>query len=270
MDENNVKSPYSTKEEGALLKSINRMRSKCPMFPLDVNINVAKFIKKDILKLLSIAQVYGLLPSGHRERWEKYDRRCIEKQRLTMVTANASKNFLQKASTIYGSRYNLSKVKYINGKTRVTITCCRCSSDFKVRPTYFIGTDTSIEKCPNCRKNNKNNKTGSKGENKVAVFFDKNKIKYYREEHLDGCINPVTRYGLPMDFYVPSLNLVVEFMGAQHYKQVELFGNKLENTAFKDGLREGYCASKSIQYLAITYKEENNIEKILKPYLCQK
>ncbi len=69
---------------------------------------------------------------------------------------------------------------------------------------------------------------------------------------------------MPYDFYIPSLNLCIEYQGLQHYELNEGFwGGKeaLEKSKIRDKIKKEYCLSKKINFLEIKFNDD--IEEIL-------
>ena len=75
------------------------------------------------------------------------------------------------------------------------------------------------------------------------------------------------------DFYIPSLNLVVEVHGEQHYKPVKFGGISDEKASFnfaKGSLRDvdkaNSARSNGLVYIAFSYKEKFTQENFLEKY----
>jgi len=69
---------------------------------------------------------------------------------------------------------------------------------------------------------------------------------------------------LRFDFYIPSLNLCIEFQGEQHYgKQTGFFKSSYKTTQKHDKLKRQYCQDHNIKLLEISYKDYDKIEEIL-------
>lgn len=113
--------------------------------------------------------------------------------------------------------------------------------------------------CPICNE--------SKGEKEIRKFLIKNNINFINQKTFPGCVD--TR-NLLFDFYLPELNLCIEFNGIQHYKIINIFGgnNRFEEQLKKDKIKVGYCKNNNIQLLAIRYDE--NIESVLREYILIK
>lgn len=133
---------------------------------------------------------------------------------------------------------------------------CRCScGSHKVVNAYNLLTGKSVS-C-GCIK--------SVGNQLIAKYLTEYNIVFEREKyfkHENG-------YGY-FDFYIPHMNLVIEYDGEQHFEPVD-FGNKGEKHARsvfeivkqRDKNKEWYCNKNNIKMLRIPYWERNNIEKIL-------
>lgn len=67
---------------------------------------------------------------------------------------------------------------------------------------------------------------------------------------------------MPVDFYIASVNTVVEYHGEQHYRCIDWFGGETQFAQRKthDKMKEDYCAQNGIKYVAIPYTEKTNEE----------
>lgn len=113
--------------------------------------------------------------------------------------------------------------------------------------------------CPHCNKM-------SKGESRIYNFLTANNIKFNREYCFDDCIY---KRHLKFDFYIPILNLVIEYNGQQHYKPIKIFGDKekYENTIKRDNIKINYCKKNNIKMFIIPFWDYDNIEKLLEPFI---
>ena len=79
---------------------------------------------------------------------------------------------------------------------------------------------------------------------------------------------------LPFDFYIPDLNICIEYDGEQHFEPVD-FGGKGKEYAEKrfkaqqkrDNIKTEYCKNNNIKLIRIPYWEFDNVENILKQEL---
>lgn len=94
---------------------------------------------------------------------------------------------------------------YVSAHKKITILCPNNHTFKKQWANYQQG-----ERCPICTK-----KGRSTPEKVIASFLSDNNIYYIEQKPI---INPYnTRTKLFFDFFIPSLNLVIEYDGEQHY-----------------------------------------------------
>lgn len=113
--------------------------------------------------------------------------------------------------------------------------------------------------CPHCSKM-------SIGENKIYNYLSNNKVKFYKEYIFNDCKHIKK---LKFDFYIPDLNLVIEYNGQHHYKPLKHFGGEdnYNKVVERDKIKMDYCNENNINMLVIPYWEFKNIEKILEPLI---
>jgi hypothetical protein len=192
-----------------------------------------------------------------------FGQRCIKCMGDNVRKARISNldEFISKSKKIHGDRYDYSQVKYKTGKDKVIIVCKK-HGEFLQTP--FAHSSNSMKQgCPFCRI--------SKGEDEVEKYLIKNNIEYIREHKFDKCFNPETYKKLPFDFFIPKYNLVIEYQGEQHYKKTGYFEDRaggLEGLQYRDKIKKEFCSQEKINYIAISYKELNNIGIILNKKIC--
>lgn len=111
--------------------------------------------------------------------------------------------------------------------------------------------------CPKC------NKKISKGENRIISFLIKNGIAFEKEKSFKWQSNTRRRY----DFYLPDYNLICEYNGEQHYREVDYFKRSLEEQQSTDAEKKKEAEDNGYNYLVIPYYSFNNIETILNNWL---
>jgi very-short-patch-repair endonuclease len=165
-----------------------------------------------------------------------------------------TEQFIEDSIKIFGDRYGYDKVEYTTGDSEVLIFCKKHNYYFKIIPYYFL----SGSGCPKC--------TESKGERKISDFLDKNKIEYKSQKSFNECKNIAK---LLFDFYIKDKNLLIEYDGELHFKEIEAFGGKkaLENTKKRDAIKTKFAKDNGIKLLRIKYTEFKNIEDILRKEL---
>ena len=103
------------------------------------------------------------------------------------TTRLTTEKFIEKATLIYGDKYDYSKVEYINNRTKVCIICPE-HGEFFIKPLHFFNGHA----CPICaNKNRIEKKTYKKDEFvKKASFKHDNKYDYSKVEYR-GCFEKV-------------------------------------------------------------------------------
>lgn len=169
--------------------------------------------------------------------------KCVGKFKTT-------EDIINDFTKIHGDKYDYSKVNYVSAKDKVLIICKK-HGEFLQRVNHHI---KRKQGCPICKE--------SKGENKIREFLLKNNINFIFQHRFKDCID--TR-PLPFDFYLPELNICIEYDGEQHFNPIEAFGgtNKLLERQKKDKIKDNYCKNNKITLLRIKY-DEDIIEKLSK------
>ena len=110
-------------------------------------------------------------------------------------------------------------------------------------------------KCPNC--------VYSRGEKAVADVLDSLSIEYTREHSFEYLGRK------RFDFYIPSLNIAIEYDGEQHYKSIDAWGGEeyLESVRQSDALKNDFCEYMGIDLLRIPYWEFDNIDEIVTNFI---
>lgn len=132
--------------------------------------------------------------------------------------------WIEKARTIHGNKYDYSKTVYVNSATKICITC-PIHGDFLVFPNNHLNGNG----CPSCRK--------SRLENILAFYLTKNGIKFTYIKKFNWLKN---KKPMSLDFYLPDYNIGIECQGEQHLIEGRNLNNvfQLENDLIKNKLCE--------------------------------
>lgn len=171
-------------------------------------------------------------------------------------TTKSLDSFIKESNHIHNFKYDYNKVKYINTDTKVCIICPE-HGEFWKTPRCHI---TQESGCPYCKKR------FSKGENKIALILQHNKIKYVRQYCFLKCKG--IRNLLPFDFYLPDYNTCIEFDGRQHTEPVSLFGGIItfKKIQINDKIKNIFCIENKIKLIRIPYsiiRNNNKVQKII-------
>ena len=186
-------------------------------------------------------------PSNHLS-----GRGCKECGKYSFLDQYLSKNrkiFLEESIAIHNNYYDYSLVEYINCKIKVCIICPK-HGEFNQKPDHHV----TGRGCPKCKE--------SKGEKFIESYLISNKFVYERQKKFINCRNVLQ---LSFDFYVPKLNLLIEFDGVQHFRKMGYSSGdeKIKYTKLCDSIKDRYCIDNKISLLRISYKDINNIDNIL-------
>jgi len=105
----------------------------------------------------------------------------------------------------------------------------------------------------------------SKGEKKIAQFFDSHNIEYTREQTFKKCVN-FNGNLLRFDFYLEQYNLLIEYQGHHHEKPVNKYRRALithEKTVTHDAIKETFTQDNKINLIKIYYQDYERVEEIL-------
>jgi len=151
--------------------------------------------------------------------------------------------------------------RYVNAKTPITLRCA-CGAVFTT--TWNVVKSTGKTRCDRC--------TGlqSAGAKKVEEYLIAHGVPFTKEKTFSGCVSAAGKR-LRFDYFLPSLNVCVEFDGRQHYEPMR-FGSRqtgedaeraLERLQENDRTKDLWCAEHGIQLIRIDYWDQKNISSIL-------
>lgn len=161
--------------------------------------------------------------------------------------------FLDKLKNKYGDSVDYTKVVYVNVSTPVTLIC-PTHGEFSAVPGDLLKKQRIIA-CKKC--------SGSNGEELIRRFLVLNKIEYVRQYRLPAF--KTRRIYYRYDFYLPKLNLLIEFDGAQHFVPIKMWGGVeyLRYRQMHDEIKNKFARTYNIPLLRISYKDKDNIAKLL-------
>ena len=89
----------------------------------------------------------------------------------------------------------------------------------------------------------------SKGEAKIKTILLNNNIEFETQKTFDSCRFNNTKTLAKFDFYLPSLNILIEYDGKQHFKASNSGWNTeehLRQTQERDAYKTQWCKDNNI------------------------
>lgn len=141
-----------------------------------------------------------------------------------------------------------SKSGHVYGKVRHN--CDLCSNhEFNIRISDMISKHR--HRCPKC----KDLYFESKAVRDIKKYLTDNGYIFEQEKKFETCKN-ITY--LPFDFYLPELQLLIEYDGVQHFKpSFKQDEEEFEKIQHRDALKTQWCEDNNINLLRITYRQDH-------------
>lgn len=198
----------------------------------------------DTTKLVVICTDHGpwsVLPANHTLRASGCPvcgtESSAEKTRKTVY------EFIADAVATHGTKYDYSLVKYKNSHTPVDIICEK-HGVFPQAPTTHIH---RYGGCPRCNS--------SRGQERIRAWLESNRIHFEEEKRFKKC--RLDR-ALPFDFFVPSLSLLIEFDGPQHFQPIEFFGGEkqFKMQQQRDQIKTNFASQSGLALIRIAFWQD--------------
>lgn len=153
--------------------------------------------------------------------------------------------FTKRAHSVHpnGYSYELSELKTVNDKITIHHECGR---SYRGRVSNHL----SGQGCFSCKS--------SLGESKIRKFLEINRIDYSEQFKVE---DSTYRF----DFYLPELEVLVEYDGEQHFRPVEFFGgiDAFQRTRERDEEKNFLAKIKGFKLIRISYRNFDDLEVFL-------
>lgn len=137
---------------------------------------------------------------------------------------------------------------------------CNLHSDKGVQEMRFDTIGRIKSPCSYCVDGSRN----YWGEVLTTEYLEANNIKYYAQYKFADC---KYKQNLYFDFFLPDLNICIEYNGLQHYQPCKLFGGEdaFKEQVIKDNIKRKYCNDNNIGLVEIpyTYNTKDKIKQYL-------
>lgn len=185
---------------------------------------------------------------------------CIycKKEKISLFGRLSQEEFAKKLFNINDKIQIIGEYKISH--TKILVKCKECGREWYIIPNNVL---TRGVKCTCNKKGNISN-----GELLIFDALNKYNIEFIYQFSFNNLIG-VNGGLLSYDFYLPNLNLLIEYQGIQHEKPIDFFGGKEKFKIQKqhDLIKKEYASQSNIDLLEIWYYDYNNIEKIIVDHL---
>ena len=177
--------------------------------------------------------------------------KCAGINRGVIHKKRALQKFNENVLKIAGEGYVFLD-EYVGSQVKMRILHTECGNVFETTQNKFF---IQGSRCPHC--------VYSRGEKAVADVLDSLSIEYTREHSFEDLGRK------RFDFFIPSLNIAIEYDGEQHYKSIDAWGGEeyLESVRQSDALKNDFCDYLGIDLLRIPYWEFDNIHEIVTNFI---
>jgi len=151
----------------------------------------------------------------------------------------------------FGDLFEIELLKFNGVFSEIKIKCKKHGT-LKTTFDRFIYSKSG---CPFCKS--------SHGEIVIKSYLDECCINYISQKTFSDCVD---KQKLQFDFYLPELNVCIEYDGKQHYEFIEYFHktqDRFKSQQKRDEIKTEYCKERNIKLIRIPYYEFDNIESIL-------
>ena len=100
---------------------------------------------------------------------------------------------------------------------------------------------------------------------KISAHLRSLKLNYVKEYTNPTLTNPKTNYLLFIDFYLPTLGIVIEYDGKQHYKNENK--EELASQKYRDDIKTKWCKDHKVKLLRIHYMDQGKYVEIINKFL---
>lgn len=134
-----------------------------------------------------------------------------------------------------------------------------CNNTFKCIIHNFMHNN---QRCPHCTIRPKNliGHKDSKGVVLIEKWLQSKKLYYEKEKRFHDLKSPLSKKPLRYDFFIPSLNLIIEFDGKQHSdtRISKIFTkDKYDKIHLYDDIKNKYCEINGINLIRFNHTQSN-------------
>ena len=184
-----------------------------------------------------------------------------KKRILSIKHTTSFKDVSVTIKSLVGDDYFIDEDTFSGTNSKALFTHKKCGNRFWTKPNNFI---CNSSRCPFCSLREKQ----SKGECYIENFLQITGMTYFYPKVFNDLKDKLP---LHYDFYIPKLNLLIEYQGKQHYSPVNLFGGddyfatqqEHDLMKYKYAVENGY----SVLYIPYMVNTQEKINNFLRPLI---
>lgn len=176
---------------------------------------------------------------------------CANEKRAQMYNTkkHTKEQFIQKAKSVHGNKYDYSDTVYRGQMKKLTIRCQTHGVFNQLANNHIHGNG-----CARC--------SDSKGERLIAQILTQYNVVFEQQKTFAACKNYNRKKPnvLPFDFYLPKLNTLIEYDGEHHFKPIRFNGvseiKAVElhtKTKENDTVKTKYANTHNISLMRLSY-----------------
>jgi hypothetical protein len=188
------------------------------------------------------------IPKNHRN-----GSGCPEcgRERISESLTTPWEEVLKSFREVHRDEYDYNEETYKRTQEKMEIICRKHGVFLQTPMTHKQGTG-----CPVC--------SSSKGEKEITHILIDLGLEFEHQRKFKELGRK------RFDFYIPSINTIIEYNGIQHYESKDYFGGEksFKSLVRNDKMKKQYCLDKGINYEIIRFDEDIQVRigEILKKY----
>jgi very-short-patch-repair endonuclease len=196
-------------------------------------------------KVIIICPTHGdiLIDAGNHLYRNGCDACARDKHKLTELSPERLENLKK----IHNNKYEYKDLSVTKGFINII---CPNHGDF----TQYLYFHEYGHGCSECNST-------SRGEDRIKSFLESLNIQFKRNYEFENC-KRVKR--LRFDFYLPEMNMCIEYDGEHHFEENEYFGEgNLDYIRENDRIKNEFCQINNIKMIRVPFYDYEKIETIL-------
>jgi hypothetical protein len=205
-----------------------------------------------------------ILHKGCKNIYDAYPNAFIQGVRCSFCSGNKKLTIdkvKENVSKISNDTYSVKSKSYKNVHGLIEFVHNECKNTFEMSYNNF----RNGQRCPHCC-----NLRNSRAIKNISKYLKDLDFQYEKEVTLKGLVNPNTGKKLRIDFFLPEIDLYIEYDGKQHseFSKRGIFTErKFKELKLRDDIKDNYFKKNKLTLLRIKYPEKEL--DILENYLLK-